>query len=73
MSEDDEDELQKIDASVFKVNDREIITSGQEKSFTALKTTIDTKLELDNCISKIEIKDLNCSPGNFIMTFDYLN
>ena len=43
------------------------MTSGQEKSFKALKTTIDGKLvDLDNFIDKIEIKDLNCSSENFI-------
>ena len=71
---DDEDQSEsqaqlnkKIYADVFKVNDREIMTSGQEKSFKALKTTIDGKLvDLDNFIDKIEIKDLNCSSENFI-------
>lgn len=50
------------------------MTSGQEKSLKALKTTIDGKLiGLDNCIEKIEIKDLNCSSENFIYIFDYLD
>ena len=50
------------------------MVSGQEKSFNALKKTIDGKLnELDHYIGKIEIKDLVCNPANFINLFDFLD
>ena len=61
----------KISAAVFNVNDKAIMDANAEKSFDALKITIDRKLKENGSnftenMEKILINDLKCSSRNFV-------